>query len=370
MNKKLDVIIDARMVDRHLHGIARYTYELIRNNAGEVQYHLLVNDIELAKKIFNGIKNIDFIEMKSKFLSLKEQIELPKIINSFKGDVIFHSPSFVASPFINKKMIMTIHDLNHIRYPEFYTPFHKYYYKFIVKTSAKKCEKILTVSDFSKQELVEWLNCSEDRISITYNGIDEAFKEEKDNEKINNIKLKYGLPEKFALYIGNQKPHKNLITLIRSLPLVDDKEIKLVINGNLSEECYKECVKLKIEDRINCIGFVDDKDLSVLYSLAKVFVFPSLYEGFGLPPLEAMACGCPTIVSNAASLPEVVKDGALIFDVLDYEDLASKINKIRNLNLNNLKVKAKNVSKIYKWSKCYEETLEEYKNCIRRKNIE
>lgn len=360
MSKKLDVIIDARMVDEHLHGIARYTYELIRNNNGEVQYHLLVNDIELAKKIFNGIKNIDFIEMKSKFLSLKEQIELPKIVNSFKGDAIFHSPSFVASPFIKKKMIMTIHDLNHIRYPEFYTPFHKYYYKYIVKTSANKCKKLLTVSEFSKQELVEWLNCSEEKVSVTYNGIDEAFKEETDNEKLNNIREKYDLPDKFILYIGNQKPHKNVITLIRSMSLVDDKDIKLVMNGKLSDECYKECEKLNIKDRVKCIGFVDDKDLPVLYSLAKVFVFPSLYEGFGLPPLEAMACGCPTIVSNAASLPEVVKDGALIFNVLDYKDLSDKIKSLEYIDAYTLKEKAIKISKRYNWSKCYNKTLETY----------
>lgn len=361
MNNKLDVIIDARMVDKHLHGIARYTYELIKNNSGEVQYHLLVNDIKLSKDIFKGIKNLNFIEMKSKFLSLKEQIELPKIINSFKGDnVIFHSPSFVASPFIKKKMIMTIHDLNHIRYPEFYTPFHKYYYKYIVKTSANKCKKLLTVSEFSKKELVEWLSCPQEKISVTYNGIDESFNRESDIEKIKNIREKYKLPDKFLLYIGNQKPHKNLITLIRSVPLLDNKEIKLVINGDLSDECFNECEKLNIKNRIKSIGFVDDEDLATLYSLAECFIFPSLYEGFGLPPLEAMSCGCATIVSNAASLPEVVKDGALIFDVLDHKDLSEKIDSLKYIDMYTLKNKAIEVSKTYNWSKCYNETLEIY----------
>lgn len=364
MDKKLNVIIDARMVDEHLHGIARYTYELIKNNNGEVRYHLLVNDMELSKKIFYGIENIDFIEMKSKFLSIKEQFELPKIINSFKGDVIFHSTSFVSSPFIKKKMIMTIHDLNHIRFPEFYTPFHKYYYKYIVRSSANKCKKILTVSEFAKKELIEWLNCSNDKIIVTYNGIDESFKEEKNVENLNQVRKKYNLPDKFILYIGNQKPHKNVITLIRSMSLVDDKNLKLIINGRLSEECYKECVRLNIENKIKCIGFVDEKDLSILYSLAKVFIFPSLYEGFGLPPLEAMACGCPTIVSNAASLPEVVKDGAVVFDVLDYKDLSNKINDLKNNNVNSLSIKGKKVSNYYKWKKCYNETLKAYKLLI------
>lgn len=364
MKDKINVIIDARMVNENLHGIARYTYELIKNNDGKINYYLLVNDIELSKKIFKDIKNVDFIKMSSKFLSLGEQVELPRIINNFKGNVIFHSPSFVASPFIKKKMIMTIHDLNHIRFPQFYSPFHKYYYKFIVKNCANKSKKLLTVSQFAKNELLEWLECSHDKVIVTYNGIDESFKKENNEKKLSDIRKKYKLPREFILYIGNQKPHKNVVTLVKALSLIEDKNIPLIINGKLSEECEKAAKELKIEDRIRSIGFVDDVDLPAIYSLAKVFVFPSLYEGFGLPPLEAMACGCPVIVSNAASLPEVVKDGAIVFETLDEKDLSEKINSVINetIDLDVLVKKGLEVTKSYLWNDCSDKTLEVYKS--------
>ena len=331
MTGPINVIIDARMIDEHLHGIARYAYELIKYgaNSKKVKYYLLVNNEKKSKKIFNEIKGLEFIEMKSKFLSLSEQVELPKIVNNFQGDVIFHSPSFVASPLIKKPMIMTIHDLNHLRFPEFYTPFHKYYYKFIVKTSAKKSQKILTVSNFSKNELLEWLECHDEKIKVTYNGIDESFKKVTDIDELNKIRQKYNLPSKFVLYVGNQKPHKNVATLIKAF-----KEIKedayLVMNGKASEENQNIINELGLENRIKYIGFVDDKDLATLYSLAEVFVFPSLYEGFGLPPLEAMACGCPIIVSKSSSLPEVVGDYGVKFEATDYSELAANINKLLN----------------------------------------
>lgn len=364
MREKLNVIIDARMVDENLHGIARYTYELIKNNNGNVKYYLLVNNIELSKRIFENIENINFIKMKSKFLSLREQFELPKIINNFDGNVIFHSPSFVGSPFIKKKMIMTIHDLNHIRFPQFYTPFHKYYYKFIVKNSAKKSKKILTVSKFAKNELLEWLECSDEKITVTYNGIDKSFRKEFNNKKLHKVSEKYKLPKEFLLYIGNQKPHKNVITLIKALSLIEDKEMPLVINGKLSDECLKQAQELGIEKRIKSIGFVDDKDLACIYSLAKIFVFPSLYEGFGLPPLEAIACECPVIVSNAASLPEVVEDGAIIFDTLNEKELSGKIDSIINksIDLDILIEKGLEVTRKYKWKECSDKTLEVYRS--------
>lgn len=364
MREKLNVIIDARMVDENLHGIARYTYELIKNNEGNINYNLLVNNVELSEKIFENIDNINFIKMKSKFLSLGEQFELPKIVNNFNGDVIFHSPSFVGSPFIKKKMIMTIHDLNHIRFPQFYTPFHKYYYKFIVKNSAKKSKKILTVSKFAKDELLEWLGCSDEKITVTYNGIDKSFRKEFNNEKIHEVIEKYKLPKEFLLYIGNQKPHKNVITLIKALSLIEDEEIPLVINGKLSDECLKKAQELGVEKRIKSIGFVDDKDLPCIYSLAKIFVFPSLYEGFGLPPLEAMACECPVIVSNAASLPEVVEDGAIRFETLSEKELSKKIDSIINksIDLNILIEKGLEVTRNYKWKECSDKTLEVYRS--------
>jgi glycosyltransferase involved in cell wall biosynthesis len=207
---------------------------------------------------------------------------------------------------------MTIHDLNHLKFPEYYSRFHKYYYKYIVKTSALKCEKILTVSNFSKSEIVEWLQCDKDKVVVTYNGVDDKFKVIDDKDELDRVKQKYDLPDKFVLYIGNLKPHKNVETLVKAMKDVDN-DIKLIINGKPNESLTKIMNELNINNRIQFIGYVEDDDLPIMYNFAKIFVFPSLYEGFGLPPLEAMKCGCPVISTKTSSLPEVVgKEGMLI----------------------------------------------------------
>jgi glycosyltransferase involved in cell wall biosynthesis len=357
--QKLNVIIDTRMVDEYIHGIARYTYEIIKGMSLSNKIHmiLLVNNLELSKEIFGQFNNIEFIKMKSKFLALSEQFELPYIINEYKEKAIFHSPSFVSSPFIKTKMIMTIHDLNHLRFPQYYSPFHKYYYKYIVKPSALKCEKILTVSEFSKNEIVDWLKCDKDKVVVTYNGVDNKFKVVEDKNVLLRVKEKYKLPDKFVLYIGNLKSHKNVKTLIKTMSLVNG-DIKLVINGKVNESLNEIINLYNLQDKINFIGYVDDEDLPALYNLAKVFVFPSLYEGFGLPPLEAMACGCPVIVSNTSSLPEVVGDVGYKFEPNDYIKLSELINKSLNEEIDKKKLIER--VKLFNWERTCDETLSEY----------
>jgi len=331
--KKIDLVIDARMITENLHGIARYTYEIIKYISKQKEFNLyvLVNDEEMFYKIFGEKINVKLIKMKSKFLSLYEQIELPLILNKLGGNFIFHTPSFCSSPFIKIKTLMTIHDLNHLRYPQYYSWMHKYYYDYIVKPSAKKSEIILTVSEFSKKEILEWLSIDENKVISIYNGVDENFKKINDLELLNKIKQKYDLPEKFVLYIGNQKPHKNVETLIKSMQHVNE-DICLVLNGKLNERCNKIIVEAKLENRIKFIGYVEEIDLPYLYNLASVFVYPSYYEGFGLPPLEAMACGCPTLVSNVTSLPEVVGNEEMTFNPYDERDIGYKINNILSDN--------------------------------------
>lgn len=367
MNGRKSVFIDARMVDYNLHGIARYTYELIKNisKANKIKFVLLVNDLSMARDIFKGIENIDYIVMKSKFLSLKEQIELPRILNKYKKEGIFHSPSFSSSPFLKIKSLMTIHDLNHVRFPQFYSSVHKYYYKYVVKPSALKSKRILTVSNFSKNEIKDWLNCKDEDIVVTYNGIDKSFRKIEEKETLNNIKNKYSIPKDFILYIGNQKPHKNVKTLIKAMADVGN-DLTLVLNGRENPDLIEIAKELGIEHRVKFIGFVDDKDLSALYTLAKVFVFPSLYEGFGLPPLEAMACGCPAIVADTSSLTEVVGDIGIKFASENYKELAQKINYICTNNEVREKISLDGIDfiKKYSWEDTANITLREYEKIL------
>lgn len=358
----MNIIIDARMVDQKLHGIARYTYELINglSKKEDIKMKLLTNDIALSKKIFGEHDNLTFIKLRSKFLSPFEIFELPIRLNKYKKNYIYHSPSFSASPFIKLKSYITIHDLNHLALPQYYSKFHKYYYKFAVKPFALRCEKIFTVSEFSKNEIVRWLKCESDKIVVTYNGIDSKFRIIENEEILCDVKKKYKLPDKFILYIGNLKPHKNVEALVKAMKNVED-DIKLIINGKSNYELSNIINKFKLESKVDFIGYVDEEDLPVIYNLASVFVFPSLYEGFGLPPLEAMACGCKTIVSTSSCLPEVVGDDVDKFECSDIKKLTHLINKnINNYNFNPI-IYEKVVNK-FKWDNTVNKTFMEIKN--------
>jgi len=362
----MNVIIDARMVNEHLSGIGRYTYEIIKGISKEnhINIKLLTNNVVISMKIFGKFNNIEYIVMKSKFLSLGEQIELPLIINKYKTDTLFHAPSFVSSPLIKIPMVMTIHDLNHLKFPQYYSPLHKYYYKYIVKPAALKCKKILTDSDFSKGEILKWLKCDENNVQVIYCGVDEKFKIIKDRIELQRVQDKYSLPNKFVLYIGNLKPHKNVESLVEAMKSVDN--IKLIINGNPNVSLKGIINQYNLKEKIQFIGYVDEEDLPVIYNLAIVFVFPSFYEGFGLPPLEAMACGCPVIVSNTSSLPEVVDNAAIQIDPYNKNGFIQSLNDvIKSLSIRNHLIEAGivNVEK-FKWIETVRKTILIYKKLI------
>lgn len=363
MADKIPVILDARMVTEELHGIARYTYELAKRLSQEksIQLSLLVNNITLAKSIFCDADPVSFIPMISEFLSPWEQVELPWILNRYKGKVLFHSPSFVSSPLIRCKTVMTIHDLNHIKFPEYYSAFHKYYYRWIVKPSARKSRRVLTVSKFSKGEIIEWLKCREQKVTVTYNGIEAAFQELSDTESLKKVQAKYDLPEKFLLYIGNSKPHKNVETLLKAVSHLKES-VKLVLNGKPNAAYQEIIIKHHLQDKVQFIGYVQDLDLPALYNLAAVFVFPSFYEGFGLPPLEAMACGCPVIISDIPSLREVTGEAAVRFSPENHKELAEKIQEmlIRRKDPAEVRQSVKQAEK-FNWDITVSKTLEVYK---------
>ncbi|TCW40349.1 glycosyltransferase involved in cell wall biosynthesis [Thermohydrogenium kirishiense] len=361
----MNVIIDVRMINENLHGIARYTYELIKNfiKLNDIKIYLLTCDNKFKEKILNQNEDIRYIIVKSGFLSIREPIELPIKLNKYKNEAIFHSPSFVSSPFIRCPTIMTIHDLNHLKFPEYYTKFHKYYYNYIVKPSALNAKKVLTVSNFSKMEIVNWLKCDSEKVVVTYNGVDENFKVINDKDKLIIIRKKYDLPQKFVLYIGNLKPHKNITNLIKAIKKIN-QEIMLVINGESNEILNKIIKENNLENKVKFIGYVDDDDLPALYNLAELFVYPSLYEGFGLPPLEAMACGCPVITSNTSSLPEVVGEAGIMVNPYNVEEIARAIDLVLlNENLRREMIeKGLKQAKKFSWRKTAEETLKVYED--------
>ena len=295
MTENLPTIgIDCRFMTTQS-GIGRYTRELVT-----------------ALKRRNDPWRYVFLESDIKHYSLNEQIKMPSLIKKHRIDLM-HFPHFNVPLRCPVPFITTIHDLILHHYPNQASILKRMAYKKLMKHAVKKSAHIITVSNFTASDITKTYGDNiKKKITVTYEGVSPQFKPASESE-INRVCAKYNLPtskqvneltskqsKSFILYVGTSKQHKNVQTLIDA---VSDKPLVLVTSG-------KEVSKLKLTPNVTIIPEVDDTDLPALYSVAKCFITASLYEGFGLPALEAMACGCPVMASNRGSLPEILGEGA------------------------------------------------------------
>ena len=249
---------------------------------------------------------------------------------------LFHAPHYVLPPLTPCKAVVTIHDCIHLRFPQYLPNKLGYAYaRASMWMATHRSDRILTVSEASKRDILDYFRVPPEKIDVIYNGIDERFGQSPPEDDIARIRERYQLNDPFILYAGNIKPHKNLERTIEAFHLLRRKSefenIKLVIIGDeiAKYAALRHAVHhYKLHKYVRFFGFVPDSTLAILYRLAAVFVFPSLYEGFGLPPLEAMASGTPVITSNVSSLPEVVGDAALLVDPLQPEDIAEAMRRV------------------------------------------
>ncbi len=345
-----NISVDVRMINSS--GIGTYIKSLlprIINLLPEHKYYLLGNVDEILAFEWTKQKNVDVINTTSPIYSTSEQLELIKKIPA-KTD-IFWSPHYNIPVFYTGKLLVTIHDILHLAMPQYAQGFKKQMYsKTLFNLIKLKSKNILTPSNFSKEELTEKLNYSPDAIYKVPNAVDEKwFNIKKQNRP-------YAKP--YLLYVGNVKPHKNLNVLIKAFKMIKEKiQHDIVIVGKkegfiLTDDSIQANLDA-LNDRVHFTGYVEDDALNQYYAHAEMFVFPSVYEGFGIPPLEAMATKCPVIVSNANPMPEVCGDAALYFDPYNPEDLADKILSLNdNLEVkNNLIELGLSQAKKFSWDK-------------------
>lgn len=296
---------------------------------------------------------------------------------------VFWTPhfNFPILPPRAKLKIASVHDLYHLAYWPLLSMPQKVYYKLFLNNLVRNVDLIFTISDFTKGEIGKFFPKALHKVTKIHLGVDfSLFKLTEDARKMQDVRHKYALPERFVLFVGNLKPNKNVITLLRAyhdlLGEQPNLDWKVVITGK--KEGFKigdnEAVDFirthQLEERVIFTGFVDEKDLSVVYQLAELFVFPSLYEGFGLPPLEAMACGCPVACSTSASIPEVCQDHAFYFDGQDPKELSQLLAGLLS-NHGVLQSKADDALtwvKKYDWGFTAEEHIRAIKNALARNN--
>ncbi|MCA9927367.1 MAG: glycosyltransferase family 4 protein [Anaerolineales bacterium] len=308
-------------------GIGRYTRELVHALVAvdqENTYRFFSAKLPAQLPVPNSIPSAPHVShhpapIDERWLyRLWYRLRLPLPVQWMTGTLdLFHSPDFVLPPVANHiPTLVTVHDLSFLHYPDTFPVKLVTYLNQVVPWSIERATHILADSQATKADLVDLWHVPAEKITVLYCGVNERFRPVTDEERITAVSRKYKIDDQpYILSVGTVQPRKNYRMLIRAFAQMADRfPHNLVISGGkgwLYDEMVAEVEKLGVNGRVRFIGFVDDEDLPTLYSGASLFVFPSLYEGFGLPLLEAMACGVPLITSNASSLPEVVGETAV-----------------------------------------------------------
>jgi glycosyltransferase involved in cell wall biosynthesis len=256
------------------------------------------------------------------------QTKLPLLLRQQKAD-LFYSPVPEGMLFPVCKQIVTVADLVAVLFPEF-MPVQKYYFRYILPRLLKASTAIVTISEATKRDVERHYAPVDKPIHVVYPSYDEQTFFARQSWEVEAVKDKYGL-DQFILSVGEMRPYKNIRRLIEAFSRVEAPQIKLAIVGKVNKldpEIMQLPATLGITEKVKFLNYVSDQDLAALYSSARLFIFPSLYEGFGIPLLEAMACKCPIIASDSSSLPEVAGDAAIYCNPTDIDNIAQKIHDL------------------------------------------
>ena len=251
------------------------------------------------------------------------------------GADITHFFNAIIPPFVKGKKVVTIHDMVIRRFPESMNARTRFVLGLSLRKTIKRADMIITVSEFSKQEILKYYPCSAQKLKVIYQGIDlELYHDGISREESRRVCGVYNITDDYILYLGTLEPRKNIERLIEAYALLRNRQAAapvLVIAGKKGwrfDGIFHQVKKLGLDDRVIFTGYIPDQDKSALLAGAGFFCFPSLYEGFGLPPLEAMACGTPVLTSNAASLPESVGNAALLVNPYSVENIAEAMERL------------------------------------------
>ena len=326
--------IDARKL--HDFGIGTYIRNLLRQLArldGDTDFVVLCRDEDHASLSTLG-ENFRAVPERAGNYSIAEQITIPLALRR-EGVTLFHAPHYVLPPLVHCRSVVTIHDCIHLMFPQYLAKrFALPYARASIELAARRAARVLTVSESSKKDILRFVHIEPDKIDVIYNAYDDRFGIEPREEEVVRVRERYQLHDEFVLYAGNVKPHKNLERLIDAFERVRKgglQHLKLVMIGDEISKytsLRRAVHRHQLHKYVRFLGYMPEETLAVMYRLAGVFVFPSLYEGFGLPPLEAMASGTPVVTSNVSSLPEVAGDAAVLVDPYDPAAIAGGIARV------------------------------------------
>ncbi len=372
----IKVLINGLQLSDENSGVQYYTNNLLKEirKLEDLQIKALVSKSYFPNIGVSDKLQFQYVDINSKNRLKRiyyENLKLHQFLRQEKFN-LYHATNYLLPYFSKFKSVLTIHDLIAINHPQFCQNESVIYFSLLQSRSIKQATKIIAVSNTVKNEIIKKYNVPPEKIVTIYHGVNENFKKENDSFRLNEVKVKYNLPDKFILFVGNIEPKKNLKQLIEAYNLLRKKsEIihKLVIVGKKGwkyNDVFKKVNELKLDKQVFFNGYIPEDDLPVIYSLADLFVFPSLYEGFGIPPLEAMACEIPVLVSNRGALPEITGGKCIQINPLDIEDIAEGMyNLITDNNLRKKSIEdSKNWVKTFTWEKAAKETVQVYEKIV------
>ena len=351
-------------------GIGRYSYELAKSLYEKEREYIKIVIREEDKSNFSFVDEKDLIVVRGINGRLKrniyEQLVLPFKARKIDKNAILHYPDTMAPLLSLNKVVITVHDLAFKTLEGAFTWKTTLWKRTITPLSIRKSTKVVAITNFAKEELeLHYSRLIKNKIEVVYNGFNN-LSNEKIIGSIENNSVKEALKNPYILTVSTISPRKNIDGLIRAFNNIKNKtNCNLVIagkNGWLYEKVYEEAKKLELEDRVIFTGGISDYELAQLYKECEVFVYPSFYEGFGLPPLEAMSYNKKCIVSNKTSIPEVVGDAGIYFDPNDINDISSKIEYGLKNSADLTKIKA--VLNKFSWDKCAEDIVNKVYNTI------
>lgn len=352
-------------------GIGEYAFQLLKNIAvmdKKNDYDILLkNDPQTS--LPKEKENWHYKVFGPRFFWTQFALPARLLLKSGRYDVFF-SPTHYAPRYVNCPLVISVMDLSYIYFPEMFKKKDLYQLRLWTDYSVRKADRIMTISQYSKSAIVDYYKVPSEKVIVTYPGYDKdkyrIMNKELRIKDLQKIKNKYRINGDYILFVGTLQPRKNLIRLIEAFTILKkDKtynNLQLVIIGKkgwLYEEIFEKVKQLNLKKEIIFLDYIVEDDLPVLYQEASCFVLPSLYEGFGIPAVEAMACGCPIAVSNVSSLPEIVGEAGVTFDPLDVDDMVKSIKKLltdQRLREEKVKKGLERV-KLFDWSSCAKKTL-------------
>ena len=362
------VAIDARMLGYS--GVGTYLQNLLENYARtecDLSFRLACPRQESVREF--GSARFTWIRADAPIYSLREQWQIPRVV---KGSDLLHCPHYNVPCFYRGKLLVTIHDLTHITDRTFRRTLPSLVYaRPMLKVASHKADHIITDSEFTKRQIVDRLGVRPEKVIMIHLGVSSHFRVCNHEEAFRAASSALQLRRPYLLYIGALKPHKNLPTLIRAFALLRARkkvELLLIVGDDpkWKKGLVSLCSQLGIADRVSFVPFVGYELLPKVYAGADLLVMPSFIEGFGLPVLEAMACGTPVICSRAASLPELAGDAAEFFEPSSVDDLAEAVERVLNSPERQAVLRQKGLerAKQFSWEECARRHIEVYRKVL------